>query len=93
MAMVDDVKLALRVSDNVLDAEITDIIAAARKDLKSIGILATKADADNDALIKRAIVAYTKAHFGYDDDAQRFLETYTMIKSNLSMQIEYTVSV
>ena len=39
MAMLDDVKIALRVSHTALNSEITDLIAAARQDLILSGIL------------------------------------------------------
>mgnify|MGYP001293293588 CR=1 FL=1 len=93
MALLDDVKLALRISSSAFNGEVTDLIAAARADLKLSGVLAAKADADApDALIKRAITTYAKANFGFDNpDADRLRESYNMLKAHLTLSQEYTV--
>lgn len=95
MAMLDDAKKALRISlaNTAFDSEITDLIAAARADLKLIGVLATKADSDMDPLIKRTITVYCKANFGFDNpDAEKLQESYNMLKIHLSLSLEYTVA-
>ncbi len=58
MAILDKVKLALRISHTTLDADITDSINAARLELKRAGVLAEKADANDDDLIDMAIKTY-----------------------------------
>lgn len=91
MAMLDDVKVALRVSHTALDGEITDLIAAARQDLVLSGVLPAKANNDSDALIKRAIVTYAKAHFGLDNpDYERLLSAYLQLKTHLTLAGDYT---
>lgn len=91
MALLDDVKAAVRVtSTNAgIVAEITDLINAAEYDLKNTGI---NIDDLDDPLIKRAIILYCKAHFGYNNpDAQRFGENYNSLKSHLAMSVDYVV--
>jgi uncharacterized phage protein (predicted DNA packaging) len=93
MAILDDVKVALRIaaSNTTFDGEIGDLIEAAKDDLQLAGI--TKAD-ESDALIKRAINTYCKAHYGYDNpDAERFLESYLMLKRHLALSVDYTEAV
>lgn len=91
MAMLDDVKLALRVSHSALNGEITDLIAAARQDLILSGILPAKANSDTDSLIKRAVVTYVKAHFGWDNpDHERLLSAYGQLKLHLTLAGDYT---
>lgn len=85
--MLQAVKDALRVSGNDLDAEIQDLIDAAKADLELSGI--TKTD-EADPLIKRAIITYCKAHFGYDDMSERFEQAYMSIKQHLALSAEYT---
>jgi len=65
MALLDDVKLALRISPTIIayDDEVQDLIEAAKADLKLSGVDPAKLD-ESDPLIKRAIVTYCKAHFG-----------------------------
>ena len=91
MAILDDVKVALRIAatTNNFDTEIQDLINAAIADLKMAGVVADKA-VDSDALIKRAIVTYCKSHFGYDNpDASRFWQSYESLKSHLVLAGDY----
>lgn len=90
MALIDDIKNALRESGNDLNTEIQDLIDSATADLILSGIHKDKA-VDTDALIKRAITIYCKAHFGYDEQADRFQQSYNMLKSHLALSQEYTV--
>lgn len=90
MAILDDVKLALRISSTAFDAEINDLIAGARQDLILSGIISIKAADDSDPLIKRAIVTYCKANFGYDNpDADRLNKSYDLLKNHLSLAYDY----
>lgn len=93
MALLDDVKVALRISDTntAFDGEVSDLISAAQRDLLVAGIKVTD---ETDALIKRAIVTYCKAHFGYDNpDADRLLKAYEMLKMHLMLSTEYNSEV
>ena len=91
MALLDDVKAAVRVtSTNAgIVGEITDLINAAEYDLKNTGISIDDLD---DPLIKRAIILYCKAHFGYNnEDADRLSANYESLKSHLAMSTDYVV--
>lgn len=94
MTMLDKAKTALRISQSttIYDEEITDLIDAARHDLKLAGVLPDKADSDEDSLIRRAVIVYVKAHFGFDNpDAEKLGESYRMLKEHLTLSSEYTV--
>lgn len=96
MAILDDVKAALRISSGqtAFDGEIQGLIDAARADLQLSGLLDSKANDDEDVLIKRAITVYVKCHFGWDNpDQERLLRAYEMIKNHLTLSAEYTVQV
>ena len=87
---VCDVRRYLRISHTHFDAEITDLIGAARADLLLGGIKAAKVDDESDALIKRAIVCYVKAEFGLDNaDAEKYRGSYDMLKKHLQLSSEY----
>jgi len=91
MAMLDDVKLALRVSHTALDSEINDLIASAREDLILAGVIASKANSSTDALVKRYIVTYSKAHFGMDNpDHERLVLACDKLKMHLTLAGDYT---
>jgi len=89
--MFDAVKSALRVSHSALDNEIEDIIEAARLDLKLSGVSSVKADSDEDALIKRAIITYAKANFISDVNmAEKYQKSYDSLKIHLTLAGDYT---
>lgn len=81
----------LRINHTHFDAEITDLIGAAQADLLLGGIKAAKVEDESDALIKRAIVCYVKAEFGLDNaDADKYRNSYEMLKRHLQLSDEYT---
>ncbi len=87
---VFSIRRYLRINHTHFDAEITDLIGAARADLLLGGIKASKIDDESDALIKRAIVCYVKAEFGLDNsDAEKYRESYNMLKRHLMLSSEY----
>lgn len=91
MAILDDCKVALRISNSFFDGEVNDLIAAAKKDLILSGILDTKANDDTDPLIKRAITVYCKANFGFDNpDANKLQQSYDSLKTSLVLSTDYT---
>lgn len=91
--MLQDIKDALRVSGTSLDTEIQDLIDAAKADLQLSGVHPSKI-IDTDPLIKRAVIVYCKAHFGWDNpEADRFAKSYDMLKQHLTLSTEYTEAV
>lgn len=89
--MLQDIKDALRVNGDELDDEILDLIESAKADLLLSGVNKEKI-VDTDPLIKRAIIVYCKANFGYDDVniAERFEQSYISLKHHLTLSTEYT---
>ncbi|WP_423408024.1 head-tail connector protein [Heyndrickxia sp. MSNUG] len=86
--MLEDVKKALRVTNSAFDTEISDLIDAAKLDLRLAGVYFV--DENIDALIRRAIITYCKAYFGYDNkEAERFEASYVMLKQHLSLAGDY----
>jgi uncharacterized phage protein (predicted DNA packaging) len=88
--MLEDVKKSLRVSNTAFDDEITDLMEEAKADLVQSGLSSVIVQKDNDPLIKRAIKTYCKAHFGIDNpQADRFQQSYDLLKQHLSMAGDY----
>lgn len=81
------VKLALRVTTNAFDSELTDLIQAAVLDLKVAGV--TNNDTTN-ALVRRAVVTYCRMHFGQPDDYDRLKKSYDEQKAQMGMATNYT---
>jgi hypothetical protein len=94
--MLDKVKLALRISINSFDSEISDLIEAAKLDLHVAGVRNEDLEASatpTDALISRAIVLYCKLYFGEpstSDHWKSLKEAYDEQKAQLSMATGYT---
>lgn len=79
--MLEKVKLALRVTTNAFDAEITDLISAACSDLGIVGV--TALSTSTDPLLIRAITTYCKANFGEPDEYDRLKASYDEQKAQL----------
>lgn len=92
MSLLDDVKKALRISSSAYDDEVTDLIDAGKSDLRLAGIY-FKSETEElplDPLVKRAVITYCKAYFGYENtDADRFIDSYVMLKQHLSLAGDY----
>lgn len=86
--MLEDVKNALRISDNDFDNEIRDLIEAAKSDLETSGVASSFIREDkNGPLIKNAIINFCKAEFGYDNpDSDRFRRAYESLKIKLALR-------
>ena len=73
MAMLDDVKLALRLTTQAYDAELNGLINAGLADL---GVAGVTEDDTTDPLINRAVITYCKVHFGSPADYERLKAAY-----------------
>lgn len=90
MALLDDVKAALRVDGDANDSEIQDLIQAARADLALAGVNREKVHDDEDPLIKRAIIMYCHAHFNWDSvEGERIQRSYLLLKGHLTLAGDY----
>lgn len=85
--MLAAVKLALRISTDAFDSELTDLITAGVMDLGIAGV--TEDDTGNE-LIRRAVITYCKLHFGEPDQYDRLKASYDEQKAQLSMATGYT---
>lgn len=92
--MLDKVKLALRITTDVFDSEIEDLIAAALADLGLAGVeweaADTESNKESDPLLTRAVVTFCKANFGESDQYDRLKAAYDEQKAQLQMATGYT---
>lgn len=87
MALLDDVKVALRVTSTAYDSEISSLILAAQQDLGVAGVVLPDT---LDAICTRAIITYCRVNFGSPADYDRMKESYDEQKAQLSMATGYT---
>lgn len=91
MTMLSDVKIALRVSTDSLDSDITILIQAALADLGLAGVEGDSVIMDSaDPLIRRAVITFCRANFGQPDDYAAMKASYDEQKAQLSMASGYT---
>ena len=77
MALIDDVKLALRISHTKLDDEISDYIASAKEDMIRAGASEARVNAATSKLITTAIKVYVLARMVDDADmADKYQKSY-----------------
>lgn len=90
--MLEKVKLALRITTDAFDTELTDLIEAAKIDLGIAGVVVPlTTEVALDLIIQRAIITYCKLNFGEPDEYDRLKRSYDEQKAQLSMATGYTV--
>ena len=87
MALLDDVKMALRVSTNAYDDELTDLIESAKLDL---GIAGVVLPASLDSICNTAIKTYCKMNFGNPSNYDNLKKAYDEQKAQLSTSSGYS---
>lgn len=90
MAILDDVKLALRIVDTEFDSELNTLISASMLDMGIAGVNGEQVTADN-PLVNRAIVTYCKMNFGQPDNYDVLKKSYDEQKAQMSMATGYTI--
>lgn len=89
MTMLEQIKMALRITTNAYDAELNNLIAAAAIDLGFAGVNEERESVNNPIII-RAVSTYCKMNFGTVDDYDRLKASYDEQKAQLSMATGYT---
>lgn len=87
--LLEKAKLVLRISTDAFDSEIKDILQAGYMDLKTRGVLVD--GKEEDPLILRALLTYTRFNFGTPEDAERLRRSYMEQKGQLMVTSGYTV--
>lgn len=87
LTLLEKVKMALRITTDKMDDELTDEIEAAKLDL---GIAGVVLPSGMNALVTQAIITYCKSHFGNPEDQDRMKASYDEQKSQLSNATGYT---
>ena len=88
MALLDKAKMAMRITTNAYDAEITDLIEAAKADL---GIAGVELPGTLYPICERAIITYCRVQFGSPDDHDRLKASYDEQKAQLATATGYTI--
>lgn len=92
MALIDDVKMALRVTTTAYDAELNDLIESAKIDLGIAGVTLPESEEIEDHVVETAIKTYCKMNFGTPNPAmwEILKKSYDEQKAQLSTSSGYT---
>ncbi len=85
--LLQKVKLALRITTDAFNSEISDLISAAQLDLGVAGVVLPDV---LDTLVGQAIVTYVKMNFGDPDNYERLKQSYDEQKAQLVTATGYT---
>lgn len=86
MAMLSDVRSALRISSNAFDSELEMYISACKTDLKGSGL---KTISETDNLTKVAIIKYCRAEMNYQGNGDKWKEAYREQKIAMGLNGDY----
>lgn len=86
-ALKQSAKLALRITTDAFDEQVSDLLEAALLDLGVAGVVVPDTI---DAIVKQAAITYVRLHFGQPDDYDRLKASYDEQKAQLSMCSGYT---
>lgn len=86
-ALITSAKLALRITTDAFDEQVSDLLEAALLDLGVAGVVVPNTI---DAIVKQAAITYVRLHFGQPDDYDRLKASYDEQKAQLSMCTGYT---
>lgn len=86
-ALLAPVKLALRITTDAFDSEITDLIQAAMLDLGVAGVILPS---ELNTLVGQAVITYVKMNFGDPDNYDRLKRSYDEQKAQLVTCTGYT---
>ena len=78
MALLDEMRMRLRVASDMTDDEIEGEIYAAVADMRRCGVKESLLDMDDPSpLVRHAIALYCKAYYGYDNsEREQFVAAY-----------------
>ena len=86
MALLDEIKLSLRISHDSLDSDIEGNIAACKKDLSIGGVGKTE---PADALTLQAIKLYCRWQFDFNDKGDQYQKAYSALKDSMALSGDY----
>lgn len=87
MAILNDVKLSLRLSGESFDTELEMLIAACKIDLETSGLDLID---EEDELTKLAIITFAKSQFGMSNsDSEKYQNSYNMLKTHMALSSNY----
>ena len=86
--MLEKIKHSLRIKHSAIDEDIKEHIEACKLDLKRVGIV--KVD-ETDFIIIQLVKLYVKWHLNYEEEADRYMRAYELMRNSISLSGDYNV--
>lgn len=83
--LLGTVKLAMGISTNAFDVELTALIDACKTELRLAGVVSS----EEEPLFVQAIIFYCKAYFRNDDRSERYQKAFEKVRDAMSLAGEY----
>lgn len=85
MLLIEELKRIVRVRSVDAEFELEGLVASCEKEMEIVGIYGD----ETDPLYRQAIRLYCKAHYGYDEDAERFREAFDSLRDAMALSGDY----
>lgn len=85
MLLIEELKRIVRVRSADAEFELEGLAASCKKEMEIAGIYGDEAD----PLYRQALRLYCKAHYGYDEDAERFQEAFESLRDAMALSGDY----
>ncbi len=83
-------RLRITINDEVINAELEQLIISCKRDLVRNGITSKKANSEEDGLITMAVFLYLKSEFGLDNkNYEKYRNSYEILRTELALTDDY----
>ena len=89
MAILDDVKGRLHISNSASDNDLTDTIEAAKQDMSRAGLAVI---VDTEPLTRQAIKLYCMADYNYQGQGERWQASYEGLRDSMALSGDYNTA-
>ncbi len=83
--LLEKLARSVRIKSESAKEEVRDLAEACILDLEIAGVYVI----DEDPLCEQAIKLYCKAHYGYDEDSERFGVAYAALRDSMALSGDY----
>lgn len=85
MLLIEELKRIVRVKSADAEFELEGLVASCKKEMEVAGIYGD----ETDPLYRQAIRLYCKAHYGYDEDTERFQAAFGSLRDAMALSGDY----
>lgn len=83
--LIEELKRIVRVKSADAEIELGGLVDSCKREMEIAGIYGDEID----PLYRQAIRLYCKAHYGYDEDTERFREAFDSLRDAMALSGDY----